>query len=266
MDRRSFIGSVGAVVAASVPAYAQVAPPGPVDCLAGPKPSIPGMLTYRPIQPFLDAWAQSARQCVTAPDNAVVFVGDSFLNYLCTDTVAAPSVNTGVSGQSMRGVMNQLAAPAVAGCSIASLLHRAGALVLMNGACGLNHIIEELAAWPTHPEYMAADADLMLREIAAWVTGRGVITTISPCIDGPTMAPLTNARIAAVNALVHAHFDGKSGWIVVDDTAQLALPNGQLNPAYTTMPDGSIDGCHLGAAGWAIRGPLIKAALQTVMP
>jgi lysophospholipase L1-like esterase len=213
--------------------------PAPTDCLGGPKPFIPQLLasvqdlTYyntRRNYPLL-------RLHDNSPDGSILFYGDSIFEGMSTSDVTPFGVSHAISGNTFRGVLNQLVT--------APSIRRAGAVVLM---IGINDLARDSAPMVNVP-YMY---DLL----SGWITGHWVICHILP-INSTMWTPTggaTNDNIRTVNAHINTKYGNKPNVSIVDVADQLA-PQRELLPAYTP------DGIHLNAAGYVILKTAIKAAL-----
>ncbi len=174
------------------------------------------------------------------PDRAVVFIGDSLTQGLCTDAVACPSVNYGIGSDTTVGVLGRLGEY--------GSLKRASAVVL---AIGVN--------------------DLLYRDNASIVGNyRRILTALPPelpvvCsallpIHEPIYGPsvVTNDRIRALNSALKGLCADEARWTFVDAGPGMSDATGNL---LESLQDG--DGIHLNARGNAIWIGELKASVTT---
>ena len=175
------------------------------------------------------------------PDLAVVFIGDSLAQGLCTEAVACPSVNYGIGSDTTVGVLGRLP-------YYQHSLKRASAVVL---AIGVNDLMfRDNAAIVTH-------YGRILRELPAGV--RVVCSALLPIHEGiyrPNQA-VTNARIRELNSALKALCADDHRCVFVDPRSGLTDPEGQLR---MELQDG--DGIHLNAAGNQVWIESLRAGLQ----
>lgn len=174
------------------------------------------------------------------PDGAVVFIGDSLTQGLCTDAVACPSVNYGIGSDTTVGVLMRLP-------HYRSLL-RASALVLEIGPNDMNRrdngqIIENYrrileAVPPSVP--VVCSAILPVNERLTWLREEGV-----------------NARIRGFNALLKALCSENPRWVFVDPTSRLVDAEGNLSARLQVG-----DGVHLNSDGNRIWIEELRTAVQ----
>ncbi len=174
------------------------------------------------------------------PDRAVVFIGDSLTQGLCTDAVACPSVNYGIGSDTTMGVLGRLAEY--------GSLKRASAVVL---AVGVN--------------------DLLFRDNGAIVENhRRILATLPPdlpvvCsallpIHEPIYGPsvVSNARIRELNSALKVLCSNEPRCVFADAGPGLVDGEGNLKES---LQDG--DGIHLNAEGNAIWIGVLKTAVTT---
>lgn len=211
--------------------------PIPVDCLAGPKPTIPAMIgAEQDLNYYNSRCVSFDRQHLNAPAGSIPFIGDSITEGMALSSVTPYALNMGINGDTMRGVLNRLGRGGAG-----SVLHRAGAAVLM---IGINDICYEKSN-------AYANCTFMWDLLSPWLTGKWVLVKVLP-INENMFHSTTNATIKRINDYMYLRYMGR--FPIVDVTEQLSL-NGQLNPAYT------LDGCHLNGAGYEVLAPAITEAL-----
>lgn len=174
------------------------------------------------------------------PDGAVLFVGDSLFQGLCTDAVACPSVNYGIGQDTTVGVLVRLP-------QYRSLL-RASAMVLEIGANDLDRrdnrqIIENYR-----------------RILEAVPRSVPVVCCAMLPVNGRLMSPpdeSANARIREFNASLKALCSGDPRCVFVDPTNRLVDAEGNLAAA---LQDG--DGVHPNSDGNRIWIEELRTAVQ----
>lgn len=183
------------------------------------------------------------RMDAQVPEGAVVFLGDSLTQGLCTDGVAQPSVNYGIGSDTTVGVLGRLAA-------YSDSLGRASAVVL---AIGVNDLL-----FRGNPEIV----DNYRRILDALPAGLPVVCSALMPINVRTYAPgtpVSNARITALNRSLREACEARSHCIFVDPRGRLADDDGNLR---ASLEDG--DGIHLNAAGNRIWAEVLREALLRV--
>lgn len=228
----------------------QVPPPSGqtgVDCLSG-TPVAPAFLSGEQDMPLYNIkCAQFDADFPSQPDGTILYIGDSITQYM---SVPANSYNAGISGDTLRGVLNRINRNGGA-----NLIHRAGAVVLL---IGINDLVFETGLYSENQAI--ADVNYMHDLLFPYMVGKWII--VKPLPINTTIYTNPNGRNSAIDAVgnyIQAKYAGKTGVAIVDAKSALA-PSGQLNPAYT--PAG--DGVHLNAAGYAVLQPLIQTALQSI--
>lgn len=213
-----------------------------LDCLAGLEPS-PHPVTIAAEQDLTYLNSRTVtfdRLEPQLPDGYIPMYGDSITEAMNTEAINPLVVNMGINGSTMRDWFGRVNRSNVAGSPIC---RRAGGAIW---ALGINDTQYEYQnGAPQNPPYLM---DLA----SAWMTGKWIIILILP-VNETMYASVTNAEIDAVNAHTKTIMAGRSGFVVVDAKPTLA-PQGQLLPQYT------IDGLHLSAAGYAALIPLIQSA------
>jgi len=174
------------------------------------------------------------------PDRAVVFIGDSLTQGLCTEAVACPSVNYGIGSDTTVGVLGRLAGY--------RSLERASAVVL---AIGVNDLLfrDNPAIVENHRRILSAlPADLPV-----------VCSALLP-VNEPVYGPsvVTNARIRELNTALKALCASDPRCQFVDAGPRLVDASGNLEER---LQDG--DGIHLNAAGNAIWIAELGVAVAT---
>ncbi len=175
------------------------------------------------------------------PDRAVVFIGDSLTQGLCTDAVACPSVNYGIGSDTTVGVLGRLP-------HYQHSLKGASAVVL---AIGVNDLM-----FRDNPS-IVTHYGRILRELPAGV--RVVCSALLPIHEGiyrPNPG-VNNARIQALNAALKALCSNDPRCVFVDPRSGLTAPDGQLR---ADLQDG--DGIHLNSAGNQVWIEALRGALQ----
>ncbi len=174
------------------------------------------------------------------PDGAVLFVGDSLFQGLCTDAVACPSVNYGIGQDTTVGVLARLP-------QYRSLL-RASALVLEIGANDMNRRDNRQII-----ENYRRILDAVPRSVPV------VCCAMLPVNEGLLSPPekSVNARIREFNASLKALCSGDPRCVFVDPTSRLVDAEGNLAAA---LQDG--DGVHPNSDGNRIWIEELRTAVQ----
>ncbi len=174
------------------------------------------------------------RMDANVPDGAIVFIGDSLVQGLCTDAVAFPSVNFGIGGDTTAGVLARL--PRY------QCLRRASVIVL---AVGVNDLMfrrnDEIVR-----NFRRILAALPPERPVVW---SAVLPVNRALYQGPVS--VNNERIRALNASLQAVCAADSRCVWVEVPARLMAPDGDLAAG---LQDG--DGIHLNGAGneiWIAR-------------
>lgn len=224
-----------------------ILPPG-VDCLAGTVPTPIAMQSFEQDMAYFNTKKNYPlyRLHRNTPAGSVLFYGDSIFEGMNIADVTPFGANHAISGNTFRGVLNQLLdAPSI---------HTASAVVLL---IGINDLAQD--------ENPLGDIPFMFQKLAPWATGKWIICHILP-INETLCHPVNprdltgrvttvrNTHIDQMNASIDTIFAGRTDVTIVDVKSQLA-PQGQLLAAY------SDDGCHPNAAGYAILKSAIQAAL-----
>lgn len=218
----------------------------PTDCLAGVAPGfLPAMApTAQDISYYNARCAYFDRMAGTVPPGSVLLIGDSHFDGVCPTSIHPAAVGYGIGGDTWRGLLNR-----VNRGGANNPIHRAGACVLL---LGVNDISWEGSNYATNIPYM-------IDMLAPWMTGRWVVCKIMPIDEARFSPPVTNAKIDTINGYLQTKFHGRSGVVVMDMKPDLA-PTGQLLPQY------SVDGLHLGPAGYSILAARIAAAIRSLTP
>jgi hypothetical protein len=225
--------------------------PTSVDCLNGTAPPPPGVIGPRDPSYFVNRMAEVSRKGYGMEDGSIVVLGCSHGNYVPFSKMTPYAVDYTIAGNDLRYAINQLAGDHTLAWTHNSTtnnyamkgltdLDRAGGVIIY----GLihNHINMEMSEWNNSGD-MLADAELMLEQLADWLTGPLLIFEDSPVIESLASYGVTNARIDAINTMKHTIFGSRSDTYLVELNTDFKDTGGELKSAY------SLDGCHLSQAG-----------------
>jgi lysophospholipase L1-like esterase len=185
------------------------------------------------------------RMDANVPDHAVVVIGDSLVQGLCTDAIAQPSVNYGIGSDTTVGVLGRLAA-------YQDSMRRASAAIL---AIGVNDLLHR-----DNPEILAN----YRRILEAIPPGPAIVCSALLPINErtyPRPSPVRNARIQDLNAGLRTLCAENPRWHFVDAGPQLVDAEGNL---LANLEDG--DGIHLNPAGNRLWIEALRSALRNARP
>ena len=176
------------------------------------------------------------------PEGAVLFIGDSITQGLCTSAVWECSVNYGIGSDTTVGVLQRLA-------DYASMA-RAGAVVV---AIGVNDLArrDNAAILENYKKIMeAVPAGTPL-----------VFSAVLPLDErAKDIKEDRNPRIRELNAGLASLCATDERCSVVDATAALTDDTGNLNPGYHAG-----DGVHLNTAGYALWITALREQLNSIL-
>jgi hypothetical protein len=229
-----------------------IAFPTGVDCLGGTVPTMPTLLdgdhdSLAVVMPYYD------RMMAVAPSGTVVFIGHSLIQQMPVHACSPFGQNYGYGGENSRRLcirLNRLGS--------ASLLKRAGAVVLMTGFCDL---FETNIYYPNgHAEAAATVGTIYEIKLAPWITGKWVIIKQPPICETTIGVPGINAAITLMNAAIEAAMVGTSAQVAfVEVPSGLTDTDGNLKAEYHNG-----DGQHWSKALHDIYSPLIAAQLRAL--
>lgn len=174
----------------------------------------------------------------TIHSGSVFFIGDSHFDGMAVSTVTPYSVNLGIGGDTMRGVLNRT--------SGYTPLDSASAVVLL---IGVNDFLYEGANWIYNVPFMM---DKLLNHFEG---GKVIWCLIPPIAQANQSGVLTQANIDTANGWIVSKAAAYPNVTVVDVISQLKDTNGYLKSTHT------IDGIHLNANGYNVLIPAIQGAL-----
>lgn len=226
--------------------------PTAVDCLAGTTPStIPGFCQtngqyLQDIAHYNEMMGVFGKMSVTP--GSVICLGDSLTETLQVTRTSPFAVNIGVSGDTLRGLLNRL--------SNTPGIHQAGAVILMG--MPINDTGIELQ-WPANAtqaqrdQWMLEDVNLFLQYVAAWLTGPLVVWNLLPIDKTRYSTPVSIAQIATINGYFATIFGSRSNTVLLD------ARDGGFDATTDTW-----DGIHPNSAGQAIIHAMNRTALTAL--
>jgi lysophospholipase L1-like esterase len=180
-----------------------------------------------------------SRMATNIPDGAVLFIGDSNIQGMCTSAINPHSVNMGIGGDIMRGVIHRT--------KTYEPLSRAGCVVIW---IGTNDFYAEGANW-------LGNMQLMVTKIMNHFDGGPVIyCTIPPIASGSQSGYFQQANIDTINAYIVSQAPSYPHVTVLDTATPLKNGTSYLHSSY------SLDGIHLNAAGQAMVMGMIETATE----
>jgi len=177
----------------------------------------------------------------TINPGAVFFIGDSHFQGLSVSSVHPYSVNLGIGGDVMRGVINRTIGY--------TPLDSAGAVVL---CIGINDFLYEGSNYIYNMPFM------MDKILDHFEGGPVIWCLIPPIASANQTGVMTQANINTANGWIVSKAASYPNVTIVDVTADLKDGSGFLKSTHT------IDGIHLNGTGYGVLIPAIKTALEGI--
>ncbi|MBW7992595.1 MAG: hypothetical protein FVQ84_21620 [Planctomycetes bacterium] len=174
------------------------------------------------------------------PENAVIFIGDSFIQGMCVSAIVEGGVNFGVGGDTTAGVLKRL--------SMYTSIKRARAIVL---AVGFNNLRER-----NNSQIVKNYREILLKMPE---NVKVVFCSVLP-IDETCRSERYNDRIIELNRSSAEICSSMENCQFVDLAEKLRDTQGNLSRHYHEG-----DGIHLNSKGYSIYNETLKASLISVM-